>query len=341
MIAPLRRGFTLIELLVVIAIIAILIGLLVPAVQRTRESARRIQCANQLKQLGVATLSFQETFQRFPPGYLGHLPAGFSPYNGNLPIADTASVRDPVRSADATQYIGLLPFLLPYVEQSGMAEQIEQTKVLDLRRGGAEWFSPLPAVAQSKIPQFLCPSDTAFQRASVYLAMRTYPAPSNPASAVAISPTWTAANNATLGRTNYVGCTGLAGVLPGSTNMTVDVFGRPTPAAALEGVFGHRTNYSQRDVLDGTSNTLLLGEGLFSRPTLDAPETHSAAWMGVGIMWTGRALNEKIYSAFSSRHPGTVQFCYADGSVRSLDDSAPIDLLRALGGRKDGHQIND
>jgi prepilin-type N-terminal cleavage/methylation domain-containing protein/prepilin-type processing-associated H-X9-DG protein len=129
--ANLRRGFTLIELLVVIAIIAVLIGLLLPAVQKVREAAARSQCANNLKQIGLALHNYHDANKSFPPGYLA-----------------TGAYGD--GATDTTPGWSWAAFILPYVEQDNLGRQLNFSKSVETS----------PAI-QMMVKVYLCPSDVA------------------------------------------------------------------------------------------------------------------------------------------------------------------------------------
>jgi prepilin-type N-terminal cleavage/methylation domain-containing protein len=131
-----RGGFTLVELLVVIAIIGILIALLLPAVQAAREAARRSQCTNQLKQLGLAMHNYHDVHRIFPKNAYGGASAGWEQY----------------------QQLSANVSILPFIEQGPLYEQFDMTKSWSYNRNGP--------MAQ-KIPTFLCPSARPFVRGTV------------------------------------------------------------------------------------------------------------------------------------------------------------------------------
>ncbi len=138
-----RLGFTLIELLVVIAIIAVLIGLLLPAVQKVRESASRIKCANNLKQLGTALHSYEGVYKVFPPSCVIANPAA----NGT---AYGLSYGDDIRVGPSGFAWGTL--LLPFIEQGNLYRQFNLTE--------ACWSPANAAAAGTKVSMFICPSAT-------------------------------------------------------------------------------------------------------------------------------------------------------------------------------------
>lgn len=134
-----RRGFTLIELLVVIAVIAILMALLLPAVQQARESARRTQCANNLKQMGLAFHNYHEAHRQFPPAYLS---------NTLHPNRDPDTYDGPSGFAWGAM-------LLPYLDQQPLYNQLNWSLPC--------WDPVNAAAVQRNMPVFLCPSASGIE----------------------------------------------------------------------------------------------------------------------------------------------------------------------------------
>jgi prepilin-type N-terminal cleavage/methylation domain-containing protein/prepilin-type processing-associated H-X9-DG protein len=322
-----RRAFTLIELLVVIAIIAVLIGLLLPAVQKVREAANRMTCSNNLKQIALAAHNYESTFGVLPPGWVGPL--------DNFDSAQR----------DIHQYVGVLAYLLPYVEADNIYKQLvikwnpketgckwwlDPTKPCadtPANRGGINW-----TMAHSRIKTFLCPSDDAYATTTrVAVGEHFYNHSTCPNSSGDSPPlcgyTISFKNDdpgdiPNLGRTNYAGVGGMWAkgdyTFPAPINLSVGQF---------EGVFTNRSANALGRLQDGTSNTLMFGEGIGGpNPDPQGPGAYGGTWMGVGALPAihGLPTSRYIYFDFSSRHTGIVNFAYADGSVRGVKAGSAV-----------------
>jgi len=341
-----RSAFTLIELLVVIAIIAVLIGLLLPAIQKVREAANRMACTNNLKQLGLAAHNYQSTFSKLPPGYLGPL---------NDQMAMKTTLADPT-----IQWVGVLVFLLPYMEQRQVYNQINQTWTpLDIKvqgdtkaKNGNWWTDPTKVnvntntynnitIAHTKIKDFVCPShdpysstpDIAF--GSHYFCLGPPSLTTNGVFVTIDTSKSDPMDAQDIGRTTYVGVAGAWGkgtyTYP-TSNPPVGDIGR------YEGIFTNRSTNSVGAILDGTSNTLMMGEHTrFIENSTDQVCWH---WWCSGnygdtiftSFWPINPQKKLSYScqgvnahppveAASSMHPGGANFAMMDGSVRFIKET--------------------
>jgi prepilin-type N-terminal cleavage/methylation domain-containing protein/prepilin-type processing-associated H-X9-DG protein len=216
----LRRGFTLIELLVVIAIIAILMGLLLPAVQKIRETAARMYCANNLKQIGVGLHNYHDANNWFPPGYV----------DGN---ADPNSTPD----NDVGPGWGWAAFLLPYVEQGNVYNQINFN--VPVGTGVNAQVSQLPLTI------YQCPADPYQQALPVYDSNFT-----NPIAVVA--------HGNYVGCNGWEECFNGAGGNP-QPGPGADGLGGAYGRAGA-GLFYRNSRNNMGSVTDGLSNTIVVGE---------------------------------------------------------------------------------
>ena len=358
-----RKAFTLIELLVVIAIIAILIALLLPAVQQAREAARRSQCRNNLKQLGLAHHNYHDAHKTFAP---------------NINIIWTGPPYTTANRALGGSQASHLVNLLPYIDQGPLFKGINFNIA-----GAATTTKPWNQIISGRqlnatvIAAYQCPSE---HRGSL----------------LGVGPGAAQTNNPIRAMTSYAGCTGstflasnqgcnLATIVPSGaprfdpngdgedwfSRATIGQYARSdTPHAnGISGVIA-RSSWAAntRDIKDGTSNVICMGEvraicsdalGYWRPGTGGGWADSESLWFATtppinfpncpgenGNPSTGGAgcrssINWNTGMGFKSTHAGGAHFLMCDGAVRFITQNINHTTYQMLGDRWDGNQVSD
>jgi prepilin-type N-terminal cleavage/methylation domain-containing protein/prepilin-type processing-associated H-X9-DG protein len=318
-----RRAFSLVELLVVIAIIGMLIGLLLPAVQSAREAGRRLQCRNNLKQIGLALHSYHGAYQQFPSGYRSQTGSG-GPADDKGPGWGWAAA------------------VLPFMEENSLYKQIHFEKDIT---------DPANVAARlTAVRTFLCPSDGGTPNFTVDKRGDSGPNYGTPL-------TDANGNPVQVSHSNFIGVFGNPEITPDPGFLLPD----PSRSLVHRGMFYRNSAVQFRDVIDGTSHTLFVGErsselayvtwtGAVTGGQVPPknPDLYGYGPEGAPILvlgHTGDAADVPPHTPnspvnhvddFWSPHPQGVNFLFVDGSVHIIANTIDPQLWWALGTRAGG-----
>jgi len=334
------RGFTLIELLVVIAIIAVLIALLLPAVQAAREAARRAQCVNNLKQLGLAAHNYHQAISSLPNGHYG---TGWNDFS-------------------------CLVMLMPYMEQGNLYNTINFANTGDAADPG----DPLNSTAMlMKVPNLLCPSD--IDRLTNSYGHQNYCGNAGAAPEAFFDNNGHGACNGCFFSVNNCKVVTFAAITDGLSNTAlfsekvkgigdqVAVPDQLSPTSAIysapidaTGMTGQQWNdvyplvYYTLCKANGPNVGTLATNGAISQGEWwwdGHPETGLYNHVMPPNLWScddsnNSWVNDGAAATASSRHPGVVNVGFADGSVKAVKSSVSVTVWWALGTRENGEVVS-
>ena len=306
------RGFTLIELLVVIAIIAILIALLLPAVQQAREAARRTQCKNNMKQIGLAMHNYHDVHNVLPSGYIARVPG--------------------VQASNEMGLYGWGAMILPYIDQGPMYNLLQ---VGNVPLETALTNTAMLAALQTPLPAFRCPSDIGPSLNN--FDDSKYVPDSTGNNYYNRHVTSDGTNRIAIATSNYAAVAGSSDSTTPPVDPTVATYG------ACHGTFFQNSKINFKDITDGTSNTLMVGERAWKYGNLTVGAANALGFSAatcatggswsvksgqlavIGIMYDGinwSSTNRQHQGrGFSSQHVGGAHFVMCDGSVRFISEN--------------------